>query len=49
MILGSLQAHAVKTKVEGVCPCIGTTDFGLPKVIEIIEYEDVFDCSNGRR
>lgn len=50
MILGSLQAHAVKTKVEGgVSPCIGTTDFGLPKVIEIVVYEDVFDCSNGRR
>lgn len=38
IILGSLQAHANKQLVEGgVCPCIGTTDLGLPKLIEISE------------
>ena len=38
MILGSLQAHASKTMVEGgICPTIGCTDLSLPKVIE---YED---------
>ena len=34
MILGSLQAHAVKNLVEGgVSPAIGCTDLGLPKLV----------------
>lgn len=34
LIVGSLQAHAAKMLVaDGVCPCIGTTDLGLPKLI----------------
>lgn len=40
-IWGSLQAHRVIENIEGgVCPCIGTTDFGLPRVLE---YEDDTD------
>lgn len=45
MILGSLQAHASRQLIDnqrgGVCPTIGTTDFGLPKVIEKMENEDI--------
>lgn len=40
MVLGSLQKHAAIVDVRGggkACPCIGTTDFGLPKII--VEYE----------
>lgn len=38
MILGSLQDHAASALVRGgYCPCVGTTDFGLPKVIKIYE------------
>jgi hypothetical protein len=38
MVLGSLQAHAVKVLVRGgYSPCVGTTDFGLPKVIRTYE------------
>lgn len=41
MVLGSLQNHAAIVDVRGgggkACPCIGTTDFGLPKII--VEYE----------
>lgn len=35
IILGSLQDHAVRVDIRGggYSPCIGTTDFGLPKVI----------------
>lgn len=37
MILGSLQTHAVRTLIDGggYAPCIGTTDFGLPRIIEV--------------
>ena len=40
IVVGSLQSHAVVVYVYrgGCCPCIGTTDFGLPKVFEV---EDV--------
>jgi len=42
MILGSLQTHAVRMPVEGgVCPTIGCTDFGLPRVIEV--YNSIAD------
>ena len=43
MILGSLQAHASRQLIDnhGVCPTIGTTDFGLPKVIEKMENEEL--------
>lgn len=38
LILGSLQTHAAKMLVEGgVCPCIGCTDFGLPRVVEVYQ------------
>lgn len=38
-IWGSLQAHRVMEKIEnGVCPCIGTTDFGLPRVVGYEEW-----------
>ena len=30
-VVGSLQAHAAVG--GGISPCIGTTDFGLPKVL----------------
>ncbi len=40
-IWGSLQPHRAVDSVDGgVCPCIGTTDFGLPRVLEL-EYEEV--------
>lgn len=40
IILGSLQEHCSKQKIEGgVCPTIGTTDLSLPKIIVKIEYE----------
>lgn len=46
MILGSLQAHAVKMLVRGgYSPCVGTTDFGLPKVIKT--YERLHSDRNG--
>ena len=41
LIVGSLQTHAVIINIDkggGYSPCIGTTDFGLPKVFEV---EDV--------
>ena len=39
LVLGSLQNHAavVDASRGGYCPCIGTTDFGMPKLL--IEYE----------
>ena len=44
MILGSLQAHASKVKIEGgVSPTIGCTDLSLPKIIEINETDDDTD------
>lgn len=40
-IWGSLQAHRAVDSVDGgVCPCIGTMDFGLLRVWEL-EYEEV--------
>lgn len=39
LVLGSLQNHAAIVDLRGggnACPCIGTTDFGLPKIV--IEY-----------
>lgn len=34
MVFGSLQNHSAKTLVEnGVCPTIGCTDFGLPRLV----------------
>lgn len=34
MIFGSWQAHATTAFVDdGVCPTIGCTDFGLPRLI----------------
>lgn len=36
MILGSLQQHASRQRIEGgVSPTIGTTDLSLPKLIEL--------------
>jgi hypothetical protein len=50
MIVGSLQTHAVKILVEGgVSPCIGTTDLGLPKVIEICDSITDFPVQETRR
>ena len=47
MILGSLQDHAASALVRGgYCPCVGTTDFGLPKVIKIYELKDNSDRVN---
>ena len=44
IILGSLQAHAVKSLVRGgYSPCVGTTDFGLPKVIKTYELKEKRD------
>ena len=40
LVLGSLQSHAVIVDIVGggnYVPCIGTTDFGLPKLV--IEYD----------
>jgi len=38
LIIGSLQTHAVMVRVHGgYSPCIGTTDFGLPRVIEVCD------------
>lgn len=39
IVVGSLQSHAVVVYLDrgGYCPCIGTTDFGLPKVFEVVE------------
>ena len=39
IVVGSLQSHAVMVDRDrgGYCPCIGTTDFGLPKVFEVEE------------
>ena len=39
LIVGSLQTHAVIINIDrgGYSPCIGTTDFGLPKVFEVEE------------
>jgi len=37
MIMGSLQNHASKVEITDkkgdYCPCLGTTDLGLPKVL----------------
>lgn len=44
MILGSLQAHASIQMIDnqggGICPTIGTTDFGLPKIVENMGVND---------
>jgi hypothetical protein len=40
LVLGSLQPHAAVVNVVGggnFIPCLGTTDFGLPKLV--IEYD----------
>ena len=42
---GSCQAHRSIQPIRGgygVCPTIGTTDFGLPRVMFIVYEEDSF-------
>lgn len=34
-IWGSLQTHRSINDITGVCPTIGTTDFGLPRIVEM--------------
>ena len=49
-IWGSLQAHRSVTTPDrggGVCPTIGTTDFGLPRVVEVYETEDTAGDEDG--